>query len=508
MKTGNSSSVCSVSGNNDDNFNANVNARRCFKLPPLNIKMFSGDIKERLSFWSQFEDVTNPNSRARELLGSFHQSYEAIMFPLIEFCVPLDLLRAWQRSVRNISSQHDPDLPKESRESDSAVDMSLEELKEAMIKEGRYVLGITEPTETIKKKERELVVQQFFEENVKLLENRDLNLADLPSRESSLERLIKSDWLSGPAWLLGPHSTSPNSLDLIYDEEEIFKKRRKVAVTNVVTTTALFKTKDFDSYSSCNSTIQMVAWCRSEIIDAECNLLKLVQQEAFGEVNDKNIKSLCPFIDDQGLFRLKSKVAQIDDTFDFRYPILLPSRRPNVEKHQKLCHGGVQAVLCCIRKDYWTLQGRRAVKATIKRCVICKRHEANRMETSPVALPLNRVREAAVYEVTGIDLCGPVYLKNDKKRYTVCLPELFIVVTRPFQRIHPLEASTDDQITQNIEIVSEPPLVEEEEATSLSLFDESSLGNEQGGFHLFPDDDDVQRSRRGRIIKILNRFLD
>ncbi|KAF2902988.1 hypothetical protein ILUMI_03199 [Ignelater luminosus] len=35
-------------------------------------------------------------------------------------------------------------------------------------------------------------------------QNRDLNPADLPSRGSSLRRLIKSDWLSGLAWLLGP----------------------------------------------------------------------------------------------------------------------------------------------------------------------------------------------------------------------------------------------------------------------------------------------------------------
>ncbi|KAF2884148.1 hypothetical protein ILUMI_22037 [Ignelater luminosus] len=56
----------------------------------------------------------------------------------------------------------------------------------------------------------------------------DLNPADLPSRRFSLKRLIKSGWLSSSAWLLGAPLTWSNSLDLIYDEEEILKKEDRL----------------------------------------------------------------------------------------------------------------------------------------------------------------------------------------------------------------------------------------------------------------------------------------
>ncbi|KAF2882591.1 hypothetical protein ILUMI_23608 [Ignelater luminosus] len=96
------------------------------------------------------------------------------------------------------------------------------------------------------------------------------------------------------------------------------------------------------------------------------------------------------------------------------------------------------------------------------------------METRPVTLPLSRGREAAVYEVTGVDLCGPVLAlsiieeliagRDEEISKAQLCTSSGVVTIRAFQRIHLLEVSTDDQITQNIENVSEPPPVEEEEA--------------------------------------------
>ena len=48
-------------------------------------------------------------------------------------------------------------------------------------------------------------------------------------------------------------------------------------------------------------------------------------------------------------------------------------------------------------------------------CVRCKRFTAKAPLTDPIHLPLDRVRDAAAFEITGIDFCGPFILKNKTK---------------------------------------------------------------------------------------------
>lgn len=42
------------------------------------------------------------------------------------------------------------------------------------------------------------------------------------------------------------------------------------------------------------------------------------------------------------------------------------------------------------------------------------------MKTSPIPLPIQRVRDASIFEVTGVDLAGPIYLKGRQKGW-ICL---------------------------------------------------------------------------------------
>ncbi|KAJ8978051.1 hypothetical protein NQ317_015232 [Molorchus minor] len=51
-----------------------------------------------------------------------------------------------------------------------------------------------------------------------------------------------------------------------------------------------------------------------------------IEQEAFTGIDDNSLLSLCPYKDEDGIYRLKTKITERDDLFDFRYPIILPSR--------------------------------------------------------------------------------------------------------------------------------------------------------------------------------------
>ena len=46
-------------------------------------------------------------------------------------------------------------------------------------------------------------------------------------------------------------------------------------------------------------------------------------------------------------------------------------------------------------------------------------HEGKNIETDPVDLPENRVKDASVFEVVGIDLAGPLCLKDNTKPWIV-----------------------------------------------------------------------------------------
>uniref|UniRef100_A0A8D8X4X1 Integrase catalytic domain-containing protein n=1 Tax=Cacopsylla melanoneura TaxID=428564 RepID=A0A8D8X4X1_9HEMI len=140
------------------------------------------------------------------------------------------------------------------------------------------------------------------------------------------------------------------------------------------------------------------------------------------------VESLFPFVE-EGLTRLKTKVSNREDDKDFCYPIVLPGEHPVVQRlvmdvHIESCHVGAQILLSILRQKYWITGGRRTVRKILNRCVVCKRFTAKSIQTEATPLPLDRVRLAQVFEVTGVDLAGPLYVKTDSgetKKVWVCL---------------------------------------------------------------------------------------
>ena len=63
---------------------------------------------------------------------------------------------------------------------------------------------------------------------------------------------------------------------------------------------------------------------------------------------------------------------------------------------------------------------RKIVKSVIDKCVVCKRFNVKCVKADPPPLPVNRVKDASVFEVTGIDFAGPVFLRGKQKGW-ICL---------------------------------------------------------------------------------------
>ncbi|GFX95230.1 integrase catalytic domain-containing protein [Trichonephila clavipes] len=111
---------------------------------------------------------------------------------------------------------------------------------------------------------------------------------------------------------------------------------------------------------------------------------------------------------------------------DIRLPIILPSNYPVVKaliiyKHVQLAHAGVQMLMYILRESYLILKGRKTIKEVIKTCIICKRFNAKPISVSEGLLPQDRVRDAAVFEIIGLDLAGPLILKNGEKNWILIL---------------------------------------------------------------------------------------
>jgi hypothetical protein len=127
---------------------------------------------------------------------------------------------------------------------------------------------------------------------------------------------------------------------------------------------------------------------------------------------------------EDGLWRVSTKILWRDDLPDFKRPILIPGEHPIVglivrDVHEKSSHAGTQALLSIVREKYWISRARQVARKVVSACVRCRRFDTKKILPPEPPLPLDRVKDAAVFEVVGIDLGGPLYLKGGMKSWFV-----------------------------------------------------------------------------------------
>ncbi|XP_024872186.1 uncharacterized protein LOC112454821 [Temnothorax curvispinosus] len=287
----------------------------------------------------------------------------------------------------------------------------------------------------------------------------EFNPADLPSRGCTLDTLCRVNWWNGPEWLRGAESEWPVS-NVVIHEDKIKNEIRKTAKV----TGQIIDSEIVSAISQVNRTIEIQPFyvpstsdfctvvgaiarikrfvtnyklhklgkqklsgelTRNEINDAKRTVLAIIQRDSFDGTDDIRLRNMNVFVAEDSLIRMKSKILERDDSFSFRYPIVLLGENLLVqmmirEFHTRLGHVHVTALLNVLREEYWVIHGQKVARSIVRKCVVCAQQNAQPFTVATAPLPMNRVRDARVFEIVGVDFAGPLFLKNDVKAW-VCI---------------------------------------------------------------------------------------
>lgn len=149
----------------------------------------------------------------------------------------------------------------------------------------------------------------------------------------------------------------------------------------------------------------------------------MVQLEAF-TTNDPVLNNMEVMQDEHRILRVKAIILRRQDTDSFITPALLPKKHPIVRAivenhHRENARANILTLMAILREKFWILKRRTVVRQVVRECFICRWFSAKPFVTEPAQLPLDRIRDAAIFEVTVVDLTGHVFLQDGSKAWIV-----------------------------------------------------------------------------------------
>ncbi|XP_029158343.1 uncharacterized protein LOC114930654 [Nylanderia fulva] len=272
------------------------------------------------------------------------------------------------------------------------------------------------------------------------------NPADMLSRGLNPRDVINaSTWWHGPNFLQLDQEHWPSS-DFPQLGEGAPEMRKIFTTTTIVDCDIVDKL--LSKYSNLDKTCRILAYClrfvkasprqqtcfiSHEETSAALHLMcRLIQRRSFPKeckalTNSKAINlsskilSLSPFMDEQELVRVGSRLKNSNLSFAACHPILLPrdqqlTKQIIIREHRRNMHAGTQATMAAVRQQFWPLSLRFAARKIILGCVKCFKAKPTFSEALMASLPAGRVTVSRPFSHCGVDYAGPIILKEGKRR--------------------------------------------------------------------------------------------
>lgn len=265
------------------------------------------------------------------------------------------------------------------------------------------------------------------------------NPADCGSRGLSPNELLRHElWWHGPRFL---YDANYNYEDCEFDTKEEATLKVFTAVTSDVS--ILPKTNTFGKLQRVIAyVLRFIKKCKGGKIDGHVTtrekkdativIIKQVQKEHFSDeiralksgnnINSSSkIKSLCAFLDENGLLRVGGRLKHSELQYDTKHQMLLPkSDITNLiidEAHRYGLHSGPRLTEAILRKRYWLINSQSCIRKQIKRCVKCARYNPKLQCQIMADLPSSRVKMAEkAFIRSAVDFAGPIKVKASKLR--------------------------------------------------------------------------------------------
>ncbi|XP_055527353.1 uncharacterized protein LOC129719974 [Wyeomyia smithii] len=159
------------------------------------------------------------------------------------------------------------------------------------------------------------------------------------------------------------------------------------------------------------------------------------------DLKSSPLKWLKPFMCENGLIRVGGRLSNFDLPEDTKHPIVISANHPLAEiivtyYHKLLLHAGPQLMLSTIRQKYWIIGARNLVRRVYHRCIKCFRQKPVLIQQTTADLPKSRVSPSRPFSVSGIDYCGPVYLKSAVRRHGPVKAYIVIFVCFTTKAVH------------------------------------------------------------------------
>ena len=278
------------------------------------------------------------------------------------------------------------------------------------------------------------------------------NPADILSRGSKNgESFLQSGiWFNGPEFLSKSEEDWPEQVSVPPIEQEDLEVKSMLTVCNK--TEALNPTEKLlassSSYYKLKRKVAVLLRVRvlassdpmvsgsvsvSEMAKAETEIFCFLQRKYYGKIRALVSASLplprkhvltkvCPFLDSDGVLRVRGRLKFSDIPYQSRCPVVLPGEDHVVkliveECHKALGHLGRETLLAHLRTKYFVVGGSTLVKAVLRNCIVCRKVQGKPSQQIMADLPKDRVTSHnPPFSSTGIDYFGPFMVSRGRGR--------------------------------------------------------------------------------------------